>query len=277
MRIAHRVRAAAAAAIALTCALTGCGSVNNDANAGGHDGVHDAEGGPIRVFAAASLEKAFTEIQTAFKEEHPEVEFELVTGGSQELVTQLKEGADADVVALASEKAAQPLNESGAVNPEQWDIFAENTLVIAVQEGNPKRITDITDLANRDDIRVAACAPEVPCGSATEKLLDIEGVSLKGETRENNVSATLAKAEIGEVDAAIVYASDVATSEAPIEAIVPKHADEVVNRYPIVAYNGSYQGVLFSEFVRGEQGRKILVEYGLTIPEDAPLPTRTAP
>lgn len=257
MRFTHRISAALAATLALCLALTGCAADDGGAQSGSK---------PIRIVAAASLDKAFHQMQDAYREEHPDAQFEIITGGSQELVTQLNEGANADVVALASENSATPLTESGAVAADQWTIFAENTLVIAVAKGNPKGITDVTDLANRSDIKVAICAPEVPCGAATEKLLDLSDVTLEGVTKENNVSSTLAKAELGEVDAAIVYASDVATSTADIEAVVPAHADDVVNRYPIVAFSDHPEAQQFVDFVLSERGRAILEENGLTVP-----------
>ncbi|MFD2674638.1 molybdate ABC transporter substrate-binding protein [Gulosibacter bifidus] len=250
-----RIRSIVAAA-GMVLALTGCTNAATDA-------AHE----PIEIFAAASLDKGFTEMMDAFKQEHPDAQFKpMVTGGSQELVTQINEGATPDVVALASEKSSKPLIEAGTVAEEKFTIFAENTLVIAVAKGNPKGITDVTDLASRTDIKIAICAPEVPCGAATEKLLDLSNVKLEGATQENNVSATLAKAELGEVDAALVYASDVATSTADLEAVVPAKAGEVVNRYPIAAMSDNPDAQKFVEFVQSEKGKQILQKNGLTTP-----------
>lgn len=256
MRQRSRIAALVVTALSTAALITGCSSAEPDAAA------HE----PIEIFAAASLDKGFTEMQEAFLAENPDASFApMVTAGSQELVTQINEGATPDVVALASEKSAKPLIEAGTVTESDMQIFAENTLVIAVAKGNPKGINDLTDLTN-GDLKIAICAPEVPCGSATEKLLKLYGITLEGVTLENNVSATLAKAEMGEVDAAIVYASDVATSEAPIEQVVPSKASEVVNRYPIMTLSDNPDAAAFVAFVQSETGKRILEENGLTTP-----------
>ncbi|SJM70999.1 molybdate ABC transporter substrate-binding protein [Gulosibacter sp. 10] len=222
------------------------------------------EGETLHILAAASLDQAFTQIIDDFSAEHPDVEVApLVTAGSQDLVQQVIEGAPADVLALASEPSAAPLEEAGVET--DFSIFAENTLVIAVQPGNPHDIQGLEDL-EAEDLRIAICAVEVPCGAATEELLGLAGVEIAGATEETSVSSVLAKAELGEVDAALVYRSDVVTSSGDLEAVEPEQAAEVVNRYPITALGDSPAATAFVEYVRSEAGREVLEEAGLIVP-----------
>lgn len=217
--------------------------------------------GEVTVFAAASLSPVFDELAAAFTDENPSVDIApIVYDGSSVLVTQLAEGAHADVLATADERTMQTLVDTGlAVDPEP---FATNTLVIAMPEGNPAGITSLTDLAEATTV---LCAPEVPCGAASQRLLDGSGVSVTAASLEQNVSAVLQKIVAGEADAGLVYATDVVGED--VESFAPDGSDEVVNRYPIVALEGATDaGRAFAAFVRGPAGRQILADHGFGAP-----------
>lgn len=249
--------------VALLFGASGCASNRPEPDA--TDDTFESNGEAINILAAASLTQAFETIIEDFQAENPGVEINpLVTGGSQDLVQQVIEGAPADVLALASEPSAEPLAEAGVET--DFSVFAENTLVIAVQAGNPKNITGLADLANNPDLTVAICAVEVPCGSATQKLLELNDLEITGATEETSVSAILAKAELDEVDAAIVYHSDLVTSSGDLKEITPEKADEVVNRYPITVLSDNPNAAAFVEYVRSEAGTAVLEEAGLIIP-----------
>ncbi|MDJ1372350.1 molybdate ABC transporter substrate-binding protein [Gulosibacter molinativorax] len=253
------------AGAALLFGTSGCaanGGATPDESAGD---ATTANAEPLNILAAASLTQAFETIIEDFSAAHPDIEIApLVTGGSQDLVQQVIEGAPADVLALASEPSAEPLAEAGVET--DFSVFAENTLVIAVQPGNPKDIQGLDDLANNPDLKIAICAVEVPCGAATQKLLELNGLEITGATEETNVSAVLAKAELDEVDAAIVYQSDLVTSSADLEGIEPEQAAEVVNRYPITTLGENPNAAVFVEYVRSDAGSAVLEEAGLVIP-----------
>ena len=119
---------------------------------------------------------------------------------------------------------------AAGLNDGDPQLFATNTLVIAVAPGNPLGIEDIGDLAGVD---YAVCAPEVPCGAATTSLFELDGVELDAVSQEQNVTAVAERVASGEVDAGLVYATDVASRADELEAVVPAGADQVVNRYPI--------------------------------------------
>lgn len=217
--------------------------------------------GELTVFAAASLSPVFDEIAAAFTEEHPSVDVTpIVYDGSSVLVTQLTEGAHADVLATADERTMQMLVDAGLA--EAPAPFATNTLVVAMPAGNPAGITSLADLTEATTV---LCAPEVPCGAASQKLLDGAGVSVTAASLEQNVSAVLQKIVAGEADAGLVYATDVVGED--VESFAPDGSDEVVNRYPIVALDGATDaGRAFVEFVRGPVSRQILADHGFGAP-----------
>ena len=129
-----------------------------------------AVSGDVTVFAAASLTAAYTEIGEAFMTEHPDATVTFNFASSSDLVTQINEGAPADVYASADEANMTKLTDAGG-NAGEPEVFATNSLQIIVEPGNPKGITGVADLANPDIIYVT-CAPEVPIGKYAPQVLD---------------------------------------------------------------------------------------------------------
>lgn len=217
--------------------------------------------GPLQVYAAASLSEAFDAIAEAFEAEHPAVDVTAVYDGSSTLVTQILEGAPADVFAAADEATAAKAGDL-ALDPH---VFATNTLVIAVPAGNPARVAGLADLA---DVTSVLCAPEVPCGAASAALLERAGVTVAPASIEQNVTAVLTKISAGEADAGLVYATDVRGVDA-VDAIVPEGTADVVNRYPIAALADAPNpeaAEAFVAFVRSEAARVLLADLGFGAP-----------
>lgn len=217
--------------------------------------------GPIEVYAAASLQRAFDEIAVAFERAHPDIEVSTVYDGSSTLATQIGQGAPADVFAAADEATMDRVADVVA-DPRP---FARNTLVIAVPTGNPGGVEGLTDLRRTTTV---LCAVEVPCGAASATLLSRAGVEVAPASVEQNVAAVLTKVAAGEADAGLVYATDVAGRD-DVEAIVPEGADAVVNRYPIAALADSARpdaARAFVAFVTSERGRAILADAGFGAP-----------
>lgn len=218
-------------------------------------------GGTLEVYAAASLQRSFDEIATAFEAAHPGVTVSPVYDGSSTLATQIGEGAPADVFASADEKN---MSKVAAQAPDPR-IFAANTLVIAVPAGNPGGVETLEDLSR---VTTILCAPEVPCGAASQTLLSNAGVTVSPASAEQNVTAVLTKVAAGEADAGLVYATDV-VGRADIEAIVPEGADTVVNRYPIAALTDAPNpeaAAAFVAFVLSDDGQRILADVGFRAP-----------
>lgn len=247
----------AAAALALTGCAGGAASTPSPSATAEKSGVS----GELTVYAAASLSGAFDAIGEAFTAENPDVRFTPVYDGSSTLVTQILEGAPADVFASADE-ANMDKAADVAVDPT---LFASNTLVIAVPAGNPGEVETLSDLA---DVTTVLCAPEVPCGAASAKLLSTAGVTVDAASLEQNVTAVLTKVAASEADAGLVYATDVIGRD-DVEVIVPDGADDVVNHYPIVALSDAPNAEAadaFVTFVLSDAGQKILADFGFGAP-----------
>ena len=219
------------------------------------------------VFAAASLKKTFTEIGEQFKTDNPGVSVEFNFAGSSDLVTQLTQGAQADVFASADTKnmdkaAAADLLDGKPVN------FASNTLTIAVAPGNPKQIKSFQDLT-KPGLNVVVCAPPVPCGSATQKVEEATGVNLAPVSEESSVSDVLNKVTTGEADAGLVYVTDAMGAGDKVAAVAFPEAAGAVNTYPIAALKTAKNPELARRFiaaVTAEAGQKTLTAAGFAKP-----------
>lgn len=255
MRAALRT-AAAAAAIALTAACSSGGTAE--------DRTADSAADPVtlQVFAAASLQEPFEEIGEQFESEHEGVTVEFNFAGSSTLVEQILQGAPSDVFASANTQNMDKLTEVGLEAADPVD-FTTNTLMIAVPAGNPAGVTDLASLTG--ELNLVVCAPEVPCGAATETVEEAAGLEFAPVSEEQSVTDVLNKVTSGEADAGLVYVTDAAKAGDAVEGIEFPESQEAVNTYPITTVEGSENAELSEEFVdlvTGEQGQEILAGYG---------------
>lgn len=257
-------RVAAIAAV-VGLAVAGCSSSDE---ASSPTSTSAAEGGgKLIVFAAASLKKTFTDIGEQFKTDNPGSDIEFSFAGSSDLVTQLTQGAPADVFASADtknmDKAAQAdLLEGDPVN------FASNTLTIVTAPGNPKKVASFKDLA-QPGLSVVVCAPQVPCGSATEKVETATGVQLNPVSEESQVTDVLGKVTSGEADAGLVYVTDAEGAGDKVASVPFPESADAVNTYPIAVLKQSKNQELagkFVDLVTGEAGQKVLGAAGFAKP-----------
>ena len=230
--------------------------------------------GTITVFAAASLTQTFTEIASDFEEANPGVTVELNFAGSSDLVTQITEGAPADVFASADLRNYTKLAEAGLTAGDAVN-FATNTLTIAVPARNPAEIGNLSDLADAD-VKTVICAPQVPCGAATVTVTEAAGIVLTPVSEESSVTDVLGKVSSGEADAGLVYVTDVLAAGDEVEAIEFPESSSAVNTYPIVAVadsgadaaaNTSAIAQAFIQYVTGTAGLGVLAEAGFGPPE----------
>lgn len=227
----------------------------------------DAKGGSITVFAAASLKSAFTDIGEQFETDNPGASVEFSFAGSSDLVTQLTQGADADVFASADTRNMDKAVAAGLVEGAPVD-FATNTLTIAVAPGNPKGIKTFADLA-KPGISVVVCAPPVPCGGATEGVQQATGVTLSPVSEETSVTDVLGKVTSGQADAGLVYVTDAAGAGDKVDSVAFPEAAEAVNTYPLAVLEQTEQADLAHRFVAlvsGEAGQKALAKAGFAKP-----------
>ena len=259
----HRLGVTCAAAIlmllvAVTLALAGCGSASK-ASSGASGGSSE-----IKVFAAASLTDAFTKLGAQFTAAHPDVKVSFNFAGSSDLVTQIQQGAPADVLATADtsnmDKVAALV---GTAQP-----FAGNKLEIAVQPGNPKSIKSLADLA-RSDLKVVLGAPELPAGKYANKMLAAQNITVKPVSLEDSVKGVVTKVSLGEADAGIVYVTDVAAAAGKIDGVQIPDAQNVIATYPIAAVKASKQSSsaqAFVDYVLSSAGRQVLASFGFLPP-----------
>jgi molybdate transport system substrate-binding protein len=259
------------AALALLAAfglLAGCASAPTPkVGASGTTGTETVDGQTLTVFAAASLKNTFTELASAFEDSHPGVTVSLTFAGSADLVSQVSEGAPADVVAFADEKNMAKLTDAGLIEGTPV-LFASNTLEIAVPPGNPAGIASFRDLA-QPEAKVVVCAAQVPCGSAAVTIEQATGIELAPVSEESAVTDVLGKVSSGEADAGLVYVTDVEAAGDAVEGIAFPESSEAVNAYPIGVVATSKRARVaaeFAELVTGATGQKVLAAAGFAKP-----------
>lgn len=259
-----RARALAAVGVAglVLAGLGGCASGQaGEPPTGAVGGAGDDLSGDLTVFAAASLQGVFDELLAQFAAEHPDVDAARpVYDGSSTLVTQLREGARADVLATADESTMQDALEAGVMTSRP-EVFATNDLVIAVPEGNPRGVKDLPDVTG---LAYAMCAEQVPCGAGAAELFAAAGLAPDPISEEQSVTAVANRVTAGEVDAGFIYATD-AAARLELTGIFPRAAS-VTNSYPIGTLSASPAGAAFVDFVRSARGRAVLQAYGFGLP-----------
>lgn len=230
-------------------------------------GRADTPDGEVVVLAAASLTDALSQVVDVVGQDDPRLTVTLSFAGSQAIATQVIQGSPADLVITADTVqmdriAAEGLLAGGPV------IVAANTLSIAVEAGNPHGIAGLVDLADPDLVVVLA-APDVPAGRLAAEVLDGAGVTVTPASLELNVRSALAKVELGEADAAIVYTSDLATAADTVEGVVIPAEDNATTAYPaaLVAAATNPEGAqAVLDVLRGPEGQAIMAEHGFAAP-----------
>ena len=263
---------ACAAALALgAAAVAGCSSSSSPSSgtstATTASSSAQALSGSITVLAAASLQKTFTALGKTFEQEHPGVTVKFSFGGSDTLAAQITQGAPADVFASANQTTMQTVQKAGDTTGTPT-VFVKNTLEIAVAPGNPKNIATLADLT-KSGIKVAECAKTVPCGSAAVKALAAAGVKLTPVTYETDVTSALTKVELGEVDAALVYHSDIVGADGKVQGVVFSTASAAVNSYPIDVLKNSANPTTaqaFEAFILSSSSEQVLLKAGFQAP-----------
>jgi molybdate transport system substrate-binding protein len=268
-----RVQRLAAIAVVPALLFAACG--DDDDAAATDDGGSDATEAPaevstlegdITVFAAASLTDAFDEVGTAFEEANPDVTVEFNYGPSSGLREQILAGAPADVFAPANTSNMDQVVEGGAAEGPQ--DFVTNILQIAVPAGNEAGVTGLDDFANAD-LLIGLCAEDVPCGEFGREALANAGVTASIDTNEADVRALLTKVEAGELDAGIVYVTDVIAAGDLVEGVDIPADDNVTATYPIAPLTESGNAEVaeaFVEFVLSADGQEILTSFGFGSP-----------
>lgn len=255
--------------------LAACGGNGDEPTAGASSGAATL-GGDVTVFAAASLTKAFTELAQGFEAEHPDVSVVFNFAGTPTLRTQLEQGARADVFASANVEQMD-IARANEIVETSVSTFARNSLVVITPSDNPAGIEGTGDLAN-EGVKLVVANADVPVGAYTaDMLMAMEDSGDFGEdfkqrvldnavSLESNVKQVVAKVELGEADAGVVYGTDVTPDVAPrlLKLEVPERFN-VIAEYPIALVkdrSNTEAGQAFIDYVLSEAGQAVLQRYG---------------
>jgi molybdate transport system substrate-binding protein len=223
--------------------------------------------GPLSVFAASSLTEAFNTVKTDLSTSNSDLTLTFNFAGSQALVTQIQQGADADVFASADTKNMQKLEDAGLV--EAPKTFARNKLEIAVAPGNPKNITSLADL-EKPGVTLVLADASVPAGKYARQAFTKAGLPApRPVSNELDVKSTMSKLTLGEADAVVVYVTDVKAAGDKVEGVEIPDAQNVEAVYPIAVLKASKHAAAAAAFVdeiATGRGRQVLADNGFLPP-----------
>lgn len=234
-----------------------------------------AEERTLTVYAAASLTDAFNEIGKAFAEEHPGVVVAFNFGGSQNLRTQIEQGAPADVFASANAKEMDTLVTGNFVEASAPKVFLTNQLVVILPKDNPAGIASLEDLS-KPELKLVLAAEDVPAGRYARQILDNLNAQFGADykdkvlanvvSNEDNIRQAVTKIQLGEADASIVYVSDAVATPDLLRIEIPADVN-VLAEYPIAPLVRSENLELADEFmayVLSSGGQATLKKWGFT-------------
>jgi molybdate transport system substrate-binding protein len=225
-----------------------------------------AMSGSLNVFAAASLTSAFNAAKTSLATTNPGLSLTFSYAGSNTLVTQIQQGAPADVFASADQKNMDKLVAGGLV--EAPVSFAKNKLEIAVAPGNPKHITSLQDLA-KPGLTVVLEATGVPAGDYTRQVETQLGISITPKSLAPDVKTAITSVTSGEADATVVYVTDVTAASFKVAGVaVPDNLQPSIT-YPIAVVKGTHNHTAAAGFVQSAVSgdvQKTLLAQGFIAP-----------
>ena len=222
--------------------------------------------GALTVFAAASLQGTFTQLGKQFEAAHPGDTVKFSFGASSALATQINSGAPADVFASASTKnMEQVVTPGNASSPQN---FAKNVMEVAVPPSNPAKVTSVNDLA-KSSVKVALCQPQVPCGVVAAEVFKNASITVKPVTLQPDVKSVLTQVELGNVDAGMVYVTDVQAAGSKVKGVPISASDNASTLYPIAALTHSKSPSIaqaFVAYVLSPPGEQVLKAAGFEQP-----------
>jgi molybdate transport system substrate-binding protein len=254
------LRRLALAALTLSAA---CGSAGSADPAGARTA---GLAGRLTVFAAASLTSSFTELGKDFESAHPGTTITFSFGPSSGLAQQILAGAPADVFAAASAKSMSQVSDAGEATGVE--TFARNVAEIAVSLKSARKVTTLTDLG-KPGVKVALCQPEVPCGALAQQVLAAAKLTVRPVTQGLDVKSTLAYVTSDQVDAAIVYVTDVRVAKGKVLGVQVPAALNASTAYQVATVTSSKSAALataFERYVLSAAGQRVLRAAGFVAP-----------
>jgi molybdate transport system substrate-binding protein len=257
-----------AGAAVLLLVVSACSSPSSPSSPSASPAASSAKlSGTVTVFAAASLKESFTKLGKEFEAAHPGTKVAFDFGGSDTLAASITSGAPADVFAAASDKTMKTVTDAKDASGAPV-TFVRNQLEIATLPGNPKKISALKDLT-APGLKVALCAKTVPCGAAAQKALDASGLKLTPVSYEQDVKSALNKVELNEVDASVVYTTDVRAAGGKVTGVEFPESAKAITTYPIAVLKGAPNAsaaTAFIDLVESAEGRQVLSEAGFLRP-----------
>ncbi len=259
------------AAAVLALGLVGCGSGDDTSSGSGSSSSSSSSStaslsGNITVFAAASLTESFTELGKQFETANPGTKVTFSFAASSALAEQINSGAPADVFASASQKNMDQVTAAGNASDDK--VFAKNVMEIATPPSNPGKVASVNDLA-KSSVKTALCQPQVPCGSVAQQVFTNAKITVKPVTLEPDVKSVLSKVQLGEVDAGMVYVTDVKAAGDKVKGVEIAADVNASTNYPIAALTKSANAAVakaFVDFVLSSTGTSVLTAAGFQAP-----------
>ena len=248
-------------AVAFIATMAAC-SNDDDTGEGG-----DASETSLTVLAASSLTESFDELAEQFESDHPGTTVNISYGSSSTLATQVIDGAPADVIATASPGSMEPVTDEGLTEGDPV-VFATNSAAVAAPADNPADLQTLDDLAG-DDVKVAVCVGTAPCGAVAADLFAEANLDITPVTQEVDVKSVLSKITTDEVDAGVVYQTDVIASGDDVVEIEIPNGISVTTDYLIASLAESTNIELAQEFaalVTSSAGETVLSDAGFQMP-----------
>jgi molybdate transport system substrate-binding protein len=206
---------------------------------------------------------AFSQLGKQFEAAHPGDTVKFSFGPSSGLATEITSGAPADVFASAAPANMDTVVKAGDASSPQ--DFAKNTAEVAVPPNNPAKVTSVNDLA-KSSVKVALCQPQVPCGVVAAEVFKNAGITVKPVTLQPDVKSVLTQVELGNVDAGMVYVTDVKAAGAKGVAIPA--SENASTLYPIATISSSHksEAQAFVAYVLSPAGQQVLTAAGFEKP-----------
>jgi molybdate transport system substrate-binding protein len=254
-------------AVAATAAVAaGCSSGSNSSSSGSSPKPTSSLTGSITVFAASSLQGAFTTIGQQFQAAHPGTAVKFNFGASSSLAQEITAGSPADVFASAAPQNMDSVVSAGDASSPV--TFAKNVMEVAVPPSNPANVTSVNQLAS-SSVKTALCQPQVPCGVTAGKVFSNAKITVTPVTLQPDVKSVLTQVELDNVDAGMVYVTDVKAAGTKVKGVPIPANENASTDYPIATINSSKNKATaqaFMAYVNSANGQKVLSADGFQKP-----------
>jgi molybdate transport system substrate-binding protein len=247
--------------------FTGCGQGSNGGTGG------EKEGGELTILAASSLIDAFGELGKTFEKQNPGTEVRASFGASSDMLTQIQQGAPADVFASAAREEMNTAVKDGLVAGKP-EVFVKNREIIMVPKDNPAGINEFRDVA-KPGVKLVLAQKDVPAADYAIEILGKanaeygDGFEKKVlsnvVSKEADIRASVNRVTVGDADATFGYASDYTPDIRNKVEVIPIPPDlNIIATYPIAALDGAKSPGLakkWVELVTSEEGQRVLKKW----------------